>query len=514
MNGADLLIKTAVASGIEICFINPGTTEIAVLRALEAMPQVRSITGLFEGVCAAAADGYGRLAGKPAMTLVHQGPGFANCVANLHNAQRARTPLLNIIGDHLTWHRAVNPSLYLDIEALAATVGWYRRNGSVATLSHDVTDAIAAARRGQIASLIVPLDHQMAEFTGEITGVPRFVRDRVDQEAVERAAKLLLNYSPSMLMLGEEALSKNGLAIAARIKAATGCDLFTETFPSRWERGAGLPVAERTPYRPGEQAMLLKYQGVILAGMGEPLLFNGRQGLDSRILRNDQERVFLAAPGQDVVDAMERLADALGAPGSPHLPAGLIAEFQPPDLPEGILTVDKACQTLAALQPEGAIIVEEGLTACFAYYPVTKAVAPHTLLTTAGGNIGWGLPCAVGAALACPDRPVISFEGDGSAMYTVQALWTQAREALNITTLIFSNRVYNAVRLQYFRDGTVPGAVGDAATELKRPSIGWVKLSGGLGVPAVSVTTAEELARELQIALAEPGPHLIEMVLE
>ena len=516
MNGAELLIKTALASGIEVCFTNPGTTEMPLVLALDGVPGIRTILGLFEGVCTGAADGYGRMTGKPAMTLVHLGPGFANGVGNLHNARRARTPVLNLIGEHATWHRAVDPPLHMDIEALTAVVsGWHRTCGSVETISGDVTDAIIASLQGQISSLIVPHDHQLAESKGKVAALPAFSSRRADEGAVEKATMILRQRSRSLLMLGGRALSKNGLAAAARIKAVTGCDLFTETFPSCWERGAGLPVVERTLYQPGQSNTLREYPAVILAGMEEPVTFMGLKGFDSRILGKDQEKVSLAAPGQDVVGALERLADALSAPNGSRLPKGLLAEFQPPALPGGKLTVAKACQTLAALQPEGAIVVDEGITSSSAYLPVTQRVAAHTMFTIGGGSLGWGMPCAIGAAVACPDRPVIGFQGDGSTMYTVQALWTQAREALNITTLVLSNRSYHALQLNLDRFGiTSPGPVAKAVTELERPSIGWVKIAQGLGVPAVSVATAEELAREIRIALAESGPHLIEMVLQ
>jgi acetolactate synthase I/II/III large subunit len=519
MNGAELFIKTAVASGVEVCFINPGTTEMLLVRALDSVPGIRAILGLFEGVCTGAADGYGRMTGKPAMTLFHQGPGLANGIANLHNTQQARTPVFNIIGDHATWHRAENPLFHLDIEALAATVsGWYRTVASVETVSRDVVDGIRAALQGQIASLVVPQDYQVAELeTGPqtvISGPARFSLEMVDQEAVERASAILRNHSTTALMLGGQALSKRGLAAVARIKATIGCDLFTEIFPTCWERGAGLPVVQRMPHLPGQHDMR-KYQVVLLAGTEEPVTFSGRQGFDSRILKREQERVALVGPGQDIVEALERLADVLGAPGSSHLPVGIVADLQRPDVPKGTLTVEKACQTIAALQPESAIVVDEGITSSRAYYPMSPRVTPHTLLTGAGTTIGWGMPCAVGAAVACPDRPVISLQGDGSALFTVQALWTQAREVLNITTLIFSNRNYNALRNQLTRDGvTSPGPAVRAVTELERPSIGWVRIAQGFGVPAVPVTTAEELAREMRVALTEPGPHLIEMVLQ
>jgi acetolactate synthase-1/2/3 large subunit len=515
MNGAELLVKSAITSGIEVCFTNPGTTEMLLIRALDAVPGIRTILGLFEGVCTGAADGYGRMAGKPAMTLFHQGPGLAYGIANLHDAHQARTPLFNVVGDHATWHRAENPTYHLDIEALAATVsGWLRTVNSAGTVSRDTADAVAAAMRGQIASLIMAQDHQAAESSAEVASPARFSPEKVEQEAVDRASALLRTVSPSALMLGGKALSRSGLAAVARIRAVTGCDLFTEIFPVRWERGAGLPIVQRTAHLPGQHDML-KYQAVVLVGMEDPVTFSGREGFKSRILSKEQKKVFLATPGEDTVEALERLAETLGAPAYSRLPAGLIADYQPPDVPEGELNVAKACQTVAALQPEGAIVVDEGITSSWGYCPMTPRVAPHTLLTVVGVSIGWGMPCAVGAAVACPDRPVINLEADGSAMFTVQALWTEARESLNITTLLFSNRSYNALRNQLARDGvTSPGPATRSVVELDRPPIDWLKVSRGLGVPAVSVNTAEALARELKIALEEPGPHLIEMVLQ
>jgi acetolactate synthase-1/2/3 large subunit len=184
-----------------------------------------------------------------------------------------------------------------------------------------------------------------------------------------------------------------------------------------------------------------------------------------------------------------------------------------PDLPQGILTAKHAGIILAALQPENAIIVNESITSGGAYLPLAASSPPHTLLMLPGGAIGYGIPCAVGAAIACPLRPVINFQADGSAMYTLQALWMQARESLNITTLICSNRSYDILKLEFARAGVTPGPSAQTLTDLANPEIGWVQISKGMGVPAVKVDTCEVLAKELKKALNEPGPHLIEMCL-
>lgn len=513
MNGAALLAKTAGTAGINLCFFNPGTTEMALIAGLDAVPEIRVVLGLFEGVCSGAADGYGRMTGKPAMTLFHQGPGLANAVANFHNAQRARTPVVNIIGEQYTWHRAIDPSLYLDIDGLAATVsGWSATAGSAATLSRDMAHAVLEAQKGQVATLVVPHDFQSVECSDAVADVPPLSSVLADQKDVDRAAGILAGFHPAALLLGGAALGEAGLGAVARIKAATGCEVYTESFPARWERGAGFVIAEKAPHRAGEENGLRRCRAVVLAGAKEPLTFVGKSGCDSRVLSSEQEVFQLAPPGPDVVDALDRLADRVCSPGASAMPAGTLAELKRPELPTGELTAAKACQVLAALQPERAIIVEEGITSAPVYYPLSRKTAPHTLLTTAGGNIGWGMPCAIGAALACPDRPVIGLQGDGSSLYTVQALWTQARESLNITSLVFSNRVYRALHLAR-EEGGWKGPASGAAIELNRPPIGWVELARGFGVSGVSVTTTEALARELTVSFSEPGPRLIEMVL-
>jgi acetolactate synthase-1/2/3 large subunit len=525
MNGAEILVKTAVAAGIEVCFANAGTTEMGIVRALDEVPGIRAILGLFEGVCTGAADGYGRMAGKPALSLLHLGPGLANGIANLHNGRRSRAPLLNIVGEHATWHLPADAPLTMDIESLASTVsGWLRTNLSAETLSRDTADAIGAAMIGQVATLIVPSNHQQAESAGAMASPPRFSFELVDRMAVDEAAGLLRSASPCAMLLGGKALSRAGLRAVARIRAATGCDLFCETFPSRVERGAGLPPVTRIPYFPDHaEAALSRYQAVVLAGAREPVTFFGYEGCSSYILGGHQRKVAIGSGGQDEQAALELLADALddtpggglhdGSRGRGRLDQ-VAAGLKRPDLPKGTLTAEKACAVLAALQPEEAIIMDEALTSGGAYFDLAATAPPHTYLALTGGAIGQGIPCATGAAVACPDRPVINFQADGSGMYTLQGLWTQAREGLNVTTLICSNRSYRILNLELERAGvTSPGRNTRALTTLGSPPLDWVKLGQGMGVPSVSVATAEDLARELAIALKEPGPHLIEMIL-
>ncbi len=508
MNGAELLLRNAVKAGLKVCFSNPGTTEMPIVEAMDTVPGMRGILCLFEGVCTGAADGYARMLDIPAMTLLHLGPGLANGIANLHNARRAHTPLVNVVGEHASWHRMYDPPLTMDIEALAGTCsGWQKTCSSAQDIGQDMADAIAAARKGQVATLIVPYDYQLARCgEREVSRVEPPV-EAVDMKAAGEAAQALLSGRKAVLVLGGRALRAEGLMDAARIRAVTGCDLLAETFPARMERGAGLPDIARIPYLP-EMALdvLSPYEVLVFAGAREPVSFFGYQGIPGTLL-NDGQRRYHISPGHD---ALGVLASELNAPAS--VPGEFLAKPALHDLPQGSLTGDKICSVLAALQPEGAIVVEEAITCSLMYHPLTAGAKPFSLLALTGGSIGQGLPCALGAAVACPDRPVISFQADGSAMYTIQALWTQARLNLNVTTLICSNRSYDILKLELARLGSFePGETAQALTDLG--GIDWVKTGEGLGVPSTAVITAEELARAFQRALREDGPHLIEMLL-
>jgi acetolactate synthase-1/2/3 large subunit len=316
-------------------------------------------------------------------------------------------------------------------------------------------------------------------------------------------------------MLGGRGLRKSGLHAASRIREAIGCDLITVTIPGYMERGSGFPIVERVPYFPESAiGMLSRYEAVLFAGAPEPVTFFGYPGVRSRILSDEQEKITLCTDRQNIVEALECLADSLSAPSklatNDHLPK----RQGQPAIPTGELTAEKACLTMAAMQPENAIIVDESVSTGFAYFPSAAGLPAHTLMTVPGGSIGEGIPCATGAAIACPDRPVINLEADGSAMYTVQALWTQAREGLNVTTLICSNRSYRILQVELSRAGmTSYGSNAKALTELVNPTINWVKIAKGFGVPGVTISTAEDLVRELNKAFVEPGPHLIEMLL-
>ncbi len=514
MNGAELILRTAASAGVDVCFANPGTTELGLVNALDAVPSVRAVLAQFEGVCSGAADGWGRMRDAPALALFHLGPGFANGIANLHNARRAHTPLVALVGDHATWHRGVDAPLSSDIEALARPVSRFVRTAaSAAALGEDAAEAIAAAVEAPgVSTLIVPSDLQ----AGEASGPPPEVRPRaaraVPPDRILRVAAALRRGAPAALFLGGLALRERGLWAAARIAARTGARVVAECFPARMERGAGLPPVERLPYFPERAAACLAGLGtLVLAGAAEPVAFFGHPGMPSRLAPPGCALEILASPGHDVEAALADLADALDAPaaGPALAPAGAA-----PAMPEGPLSPATVGALLAAMQPEGAIVVDESATTGLGYFHPAAASPRHTLLTLTGGSIGWGPACATGAALACPDRAVIDFQGDGGAMYTVQALWTQAREGLHVVTLVCANRRYRILEIEQERAGVArPGPRAASLTDLARPPVDWVLLARGMGVPASRADSLAALREALGRSLAAPGPHLIELAL-
>jgi acetolactate synthase I/II/III large subunit len=510
VNGAAALLRTAAAAGVRVCFANPGTTELPLVAALDGVPEIRSVLGLFEGVCTGAADGYARMTGGPALTLLHLGPGLANGLANLHDARRASSPVVNLVGEHASGHLPHDPALASDIGLLADWAsGWVRTSASSGALAADGAEAIAAASTGRVATLIVPAECQWGP--GEpASPVPVPPPAAVSEGAVGAAATALpRGGTGSVLMLGGPALSEAGLRAAARIAAATGARLVTETFPARAEWGGGLPAPARLPYFPDQaRAVLAGTRELVLAGARAPVTFFGYPGEPSSTVPPDATVCTLAGAPQDeardVVGALERLADRLDAPDftAPTLPA--------PTAPTGPLTPDSLVAAVVARLPDGAVVVDEGATTTAGYLAQAAAAPRHTFLGHVGGAIGQGMPVAVGAAVAAPDRPVVALQADGSGLYTVQALWTQAREGLDVTTVVCANDGYRILQFELARAGQDLGSSAARLTALEDPRIDWVALARGFGVPARRVDSAEELTAGLEWALAEPGPHLLE----
>ena len=514
MNAAENLILTAANLGLDVCFANPGTTELPFVAALAKVPGIRSVLCLFEGVCTGAADGYARMTGRPALTLLHLGPGFANGIANLHNAHRAHSPVVNLIGDQATWHRVVDAPLTTDVEGLANVASsWVRTSRSASELSNDLADAVAASIQlpGQIATLIVPHDFQTHEANGPATVRTAKPPLTVDTDRIQEVTKFLRSNKKVALLLGGRALGERGLKAAQRVADATGCQLFCEPFPARIERGWGMPTVERLPYFPESiLSALAPYSGILLAGASEPISYFGYDGYPARLVTAEQQLVHLANISDDVTIALEMLADEVAgaiAIEVNHPPRQSLAH------PTGPLSSETICAAIAIHQPEGAVIVDEGATTSAPYFALSRHAPRHSQLTLTGGAIGQGMPCATGAALACPDRKIISLQADGSGMYTLQSLWTQARERLNVTTLIFANRRYRILEIELARVGhAVPSALSSALCELVNPHLDWVHLANGMGVKARRVESTADLLSALEESFAAVGPELIEVV--
>lgn len=512
MNGAERLIRTAAGLGLEVCFANPGTTEMPLVNALDAVPGMRAVLSLHENVCTGAADGYARIAGKPALTLLHLGPGFANGLANLHNARRAFSPVVNLIGEHAAWHLAADPPLASEIELLTRWAGrWTRRSTATSGLDRDMAEAVAAAtaRRGGVASLIVPHDLQLAEVADG--PAPLFRPERfpaIDDALVESAARLLAAAERPAFLLGGNALFGPGLEAVGRLAAATGAVLLGEVGFARMEPGRGRPQVMRLPYFPEQAAELLAtFDAVIVAGTKLPVSFFGYHDKPARYLEGRDDVCQLAAIEEDAATALAALAEALPR-GDRHRETP--APPAPPASAGSGLDAAGIGRVLAAGQPEGAIVVVTAVTSAAPYGLYALDAPPHTQLALTGGAIGEGMALALGAAVAAPDRPVINLEADGSGAYMLQALWTQARLGSRITTIICSNRRYRILELEQERAGVHPGPIAADLTRLDDPSLDWVGLARGMGVPGEVVEDQAGLARALERGLAADGPYLVE----
>lgn len=513
MDGAQALMRTAADAGVTACFANPGTTEMQLVAALDSEPRIRPVLGLFEGVVTGAADGFARMAGVPALTILHLGPGFANGLANLHNARRARTPVVNLVGDHATWHRDADAPLTSDIESLARPMsGWVRTSHHADHLAADMADALAAALDppGQVATLIVPQDLAWSEVDLDaLPTVKQPSRPLVSPSQVEAVSEVLRRSGGrAVLLVGDTGTRRDGLLAATRIREATGCRVLTEANPTRMERGAGIPAFGRVPYFPEQARQAFDEVDVlVLAGATDPVNFFGYPGQDSHPRPESCELVGLAQPGDDVVHVLEALADALDAP------AAVVPLAERPEPPTGAaLGPAELGAALAALQPEGTIVVDESITSGGPYAGAARGAPPHDVLALTGGAIGYGLPAAVGAAVACPERQVVALQADGSGMYTVQALWTMARESLDVTVLVCANRSYRILEIELARAGVAePGDAARSLTGLGGPELDWVSLARGMGLHAARATSADSLVEHLRQAFDTPGPALIEV---
>ncbi len=512
MNGAESLIQTLVDSGVEVCFTNPGTSEMHFVAALDEVEGMRCILCLFEGVLSGAADGYARMARKPASTLLHLGPGFGNAVANVHNARKGNVPMLNIVGDHATYHLRYDAPLTSDIEGLAGPVShWVYTSRAPEDIAEDAARAVREAGRNRIATLVLPADVSWGENpNGPAPAASVAAPAPVPAERIAAARDLLQSGKPTMIMIGGCEIGADMGQLLGRIASASGARVCTDTFPPRVRRGAGTAKLEKLPYL-AELAIdyIKEVENLILVGAQSPVSFFAYPNVSSVIAAPGCEELRLASSGEDIETCLRDVLAAIGA-GEAQ------ADVQPlalPDAPNGELNAASLGQSLAHYLPENAIVVDEGATTGIFCFPTTETARPHDWLSLTGGAIGYGLPCAVGAAIACPDRKVICIEGDGSAMYTIQALWTMARENLDITVIICNNRKYSILELEFARTGArggVPGPKAASMLDIGDPEMDFAAMARGMGVKASRATTAEELNQQLDEAMSRRGPSLID----
>jgi acetolactate synthase I/II/III large subunit len=514
MNGAESLVRTLVAGGATTCFSNPGTSEMHFVAALDRVEGMECVLCLFEGVATGAADGWARMTGLPGLTLLHLGPGLANGLANLHNAKKAMTPIVNIVGEHTTQHLAHEAPLTSDTEGVARPMShWVRTGRDSTTIAAEGAEAVAAARTppGRIATLILPADTAWGPGGAVARAAPPPAAPRVDDALVREAAAAVRKGRGTLLLLGASAVRHDQLVLAAGVAARTGARIMGRTSLPRLERGAGRVDLPRVPYYVDHALDALKdVETIVLIGADDPISFFGYPERPSRMAPETARILTLATPGEDIADALARLADAVGASARDAPVAAAAAHT----MPRGVLTAQSACAAIAALLPEGAIVVDESVSNARFTGPALAQAAPHDLLQLTGGAIGIGPPMALGAAVARRDRKVVNLEADGSAMYTLQALWSQARAKAEVVTVIWANRAYAILTGELANVGAHnPGRKALDMISLDQPALDWVKLANGMGVPARRADTAEGFAEAFRAALAERGPFLIEAVI-
>ncbi|MEM8561404.1 MAG: acetolactate synthase large subunit [Pseudomonadota bacterium] len=514
MNGAESLLTTLVNNRIEVCFTNPGTSEMHFVAALDEVEGMRCVLCLFEGVLSGAAHGYALMAGKPASTLLHLGPGLGNAVANIHNAKKGNVPMVNIVGEHATYHLEYDAPLSADIEGIAAPIShWVHTSQSSSEIARDAAEAVRQAGIGQIATLMLPADVSWGDNPNGPEGAVEIdIAKRVPAERLEKAVEMLRSDAQTMILVGGRDIGeRQGLMLSA-IGEAAGARVCAETFFDRMARGAGRAAIERLPYL-AELAIdhIKDVQNLIMIGAQAPVSFFAYPNVPSTIAAPDCEQFILAGPNDDIEQLLEELLSELNT-------STVQAKAQTLDLPEpatGSLDAHKIAAAVAHYMPENTVVVDEAVTNGFPIYPGTASARPHDWLTLTGGAIGWGLPASVGAAIAAPDRKVLCLEGDGSAMYTIQSLWTMAREQLDVTVVIFNNAKYSVLEMEFARTGArggTPGPNAASVLDLGNPVLNFVELATGMGVEASRAATAEEFNVQFATAMARKGPYLIDAV--
>ena len=516
MNGAEILVKTLVDNNVEVCFANPGTSEIHLVAAIKNSEKIRPVLALFEGVATGAADGYGRMSGKPAITLLHLGVGLMNGSANLHNAKKAKTPVLNIVGDHPADHQHYDAPLTTDIRSIAAqTSDCVYRASNIRTVGADTARAIQAAteNNGQVATLILPANVAWEEGAVPASTLPEKQKARVDEQIIREVRDAFKKRTRIAFLLRDDALKDNGLRTAGKIAEATGARLFSDALYPRIQRGAGYPMVMRLPYRTEDlMAVLKEIDVLILVGAQSPVPFLAYPGANNSPLPSSCKVITLAHPHEDGPAALEILSSLLNVHQGNK---GLITKLALPDLPgEGQLTPEGAMRIIGRLLPPQTIICDESVSSGNPYYALTAAVQPHDMLQVTGGSSGCMLSASIGAAIACPDRKVLCLVGDGSIMYTVQALWTIAREKQDITIVVYSNRNYAILEQDMDLMHVVTKKVKKMPMlYLGDPDLNWIKLSQSMGIEAAQAETTKEFYDLFKTAMSGKGPFLIEAMI-
>ena len=522
MNGAESLVRSLIASGMEVCFANPGTSEMHFVAALDKVSGLRCILGLHETVVTGAADGYARMAGKSAVTLLHTGPGLANGLSNLHNARKACTSVVNIVGEHALSHIQFDAPLTSDIQGIAAPVShWVDTPTTASALASAGAEAVQQAHQhpGQIATLVLPANtawDSVADDTQSVARLPaRSTGQIVEQQTVTELARTLRtaasNDEPVCFVLGGQCLHAQGLALADQAAQSCGAAVFAETFKTRCQRGAGRVSVKEIPY-PTDAAveLLAPFKHIVIACAKAPVGFFAYPDKPSKLYPEHAHIHELAGMGDDGLRALASLVEAMDAQSIPPRLQTQQAHAEPDD---GPLSVDAVGVLLANQLPDDAVLIDEAVTSGAPVFRHTASAAAHDWLEICGGSIGGGMPLATGAAVACPDRAVINLQADGSGMYSLQSLWTQAREQLNVTTIIFANSSYAILKLELDNVQATSGHVAKDMMELDRPTLDWVSLARGMGVSASRATTVDEFRNALQEGLDSTGPYLIEAVL-
>lgn len=514
VNGSEALLQTLVDAGVEVCFANPGTSEMHLLTAIGRTDAVRPVLCLFEGVASGAADGYARMRGKPAITLLHLGPGYANAMANLHNARRAHSAIVNVVGDHAVWHHQYDAPLTSDVAGHARLHSHFTRvSASADDLALAGAEAVQAARSGagHIATLIAPANHAWEGAAGATAPLAPAPPSQVDEDTIARVAAALTNGRRTALVLGAGALRGDALAAAGRIHAATGAALLCETFPARLERGAGRAPLERIPYFAEQaRAFLAGFEQLVLVGAKRPVASFAYPDSASVLEADGCELIVLGGPHDDLAQATVAVAGHLGAPANGPVQPRVVPA------PDGqALTPGAIADVVCALLPDGAILSDEGVTCGFELFQRTHGAAAHDWLCITGGSIGQGLPVALGAGIACPDRKVVAFQADGSAMYTVQSLWSMVRENIDCTVVLLNNSSYGILNVELERLGAAaPTRKTLSMLDLSNPVIDWCKAAECMGLTATRATRVDEFRGQFESAMRERGPRLIEVIVE